>query len=140
MNKNLYSLRMHAVRHQGHLSGGERLAPAEDLERLAGELVQRALQHPRGCAEQIRLNIDLIPDEAITTGRLLDLRTLPVADYRQGRETARQLLIDAGISPQAVDAAIGWMARGAAPDGRSMRGAMIIDAQTGVRLERNNFV
>lgn len=135
MNKNLYSLRMHATRHQGHLSGAERLAVAEDLEWLAGELVKRALRHPRGCAEHIRLSIDLIPHHEIRTGRLLDLRTVRVFDYQQGRAAARQLLIEAGVGATAVDAAMKWMMCGAAPDGRSMRGAMVVDALSGARIE-----
>ncbi len=135
MSESLYSLRMHARCQDSHLSGCERLAATDDLERLAAEMVGRALQHPRGRAERIRLSIDLVPAETIRRGRLLDLHTVRVDDYRQGRQAARQLLLAAGVHADAADAAIERIAQGAAPDGRSMRGAMLIDAVSGARLE-----
>lgn len=135
MSEPLYSLRMHASRQNGHLSGCERLAAHGDLERLAGEMVSRALRHPRGCAEQIRLSIDLVPVAAIGRGRLLDLHTLAVDDYHQGRQAAHQLLLAAGVEARAVEAAMTGIAQGAGSDGRSMRGAMLVDALSGARLE-----
>jgi len=135
MSDSIYSLRMHANRQGSHLSGCERLAVAQDLERLAAEMVGRALRHPRGRAEQIRLSVDLVPTEAIRHGRLLDLHTLHVDDYRQGRQAARQLLLGAGVQALAADSAIAGIAQGAAVNGCSMRGAMLVDAVTGARLE-----
>ncbi len=135
MDESLYSLRMHARRESRHLSGGERLVGAADLEKATAALVRRALEHPRGRAEEIRLAVDLVPPAEIRHGLLLDLRTYLVADYRQGRQAARRLLRDAGISTGAVIAAMDWVAQGAAPDGRAMRGAMLIDAESGARLE-----
>jgi 6-carboxyhexanoate--CoA ligase len=98
-------------------------------------MVGRALRHPRGRAEQIRLSLDLVPAEEIRFGRLLDLHTIQVADYHQGRRAARRLLVEAGVRPPAADRAIEWIAKGAAADGGSMRGAMLIDAASGARLE-----
>ncbi len=135
MSDSLYSLRMHSKREDSHLSGCERLAGTEDLERLAAEMVGRALQHPRGQAEHLRLSIDLVPPAAIQRGQLLDLRTIRVNDCHQGRQAARQLLLEAGVQARAVDGAIDHIARGAGVDGRSMRGAMLVDAESGVRLE-----
>lgn len=126
---------MHASRDGCHLSGCERLAGVADLDSLAAGMVRRALSHSRGRAEAIRLAIDLIPPEAIVAARLLDLRTVRVTDYHQGRQAARRMLLAAGIREAAVTAAMDWMIRGAAPDGRAMRGAMLIDADSGARLE-----
>ncbi|WP_432821044.1 6-carboxyhexanoate--CoA ligase [Trichloromonas sp.] len=135
MSEPLYSLRMRSSRLDSHLSGCERLAAADDLERLAAEMVGRALRHPRGRAEQISLRVDLVPAESIRNGRLLDLRTIRVDDHCQGRQAARELLLAAGVHARAADAAIARIALGAAPDGRSMRGAMLVDAVSGARLE-----
>ena len=63
-----------------------------------------------------------------------DLRTFRVRDYQAGRKAARSLLEKAGIGAVAVTAAMGWIAQGAAPDGRAMRGAMLIDAESGARV------
>jgi 6-carboxyhexanoate--CoA ligase len=135
MSSELYSIRMHAALGGAHLSGAERLAPASELERLAAELVGRALAHPRGVAESIRLTVEALEPSTVRFGRLPDLRTVTVADWRQGREAAHALLIDAGVGPAAARCAMDTLAAGAAPEGGSMRGAMLVDAAGGERLE-----
>lgn len=131
----LFSLRMHATRGGGHLSGAERLVTEADLEGVAGQMSRRALGHPRGRADNIRLSADALPAAAVRTGRLPDLATIRVRDFRQGRAVALELLQYAGISAPAARRAMEALAAGAAPDGRSMRGAMLVDADSGDRLE-----
>jgi len=135
MSPELYSIRMHASRDGVHLSGAERLAPAADLERLAGELLRRALEHPRGVADAIRLNVEVIPPALLQRGRLPDLRTVTVADWRQGRRAALHYLAEAGVAWSAASEVMAILAAGAAPDGCAMRGAMVVDAGSGRRLE-----
>ncbi len=131
----LFSIRMHATRGGGHLSGAERLVQEADLEGVAGQLIRRALAHPRGCAENIRLSVDALPAATVRTSRLPDLATVRVRDYRQGREAAEALLQHAGVSARGATRAMATLVAGAAPDGRSMRGAMLVDAESGDRLE-----
>ncbi len=135
MNEKIYSIRMHSSRRGQHISGAERLVPGERLQDIAAELVGRALEHSRGPAEQIRVSIDLVEPQRLVTAKLPDVTTVRVADYPQGRRAAREMLLQAGIGAAAIDAAIEHMTVGAAPDGSSMRGAMLIDAETGTRLE-----
>lgn len=131
----LYSIRMHATREGHHLSGAERLAPAWALEELAASLVRRALSHPRGEADVLRLTVEAVAAGEVLRGRLPDVTTVRVSDWRSGRYAARQLLLEAGISPVAADGVMASLAAGAAPGGVSMRGAMLVDAETGARLE-----
>lgn len=126
---------MHASRCGGHLSGAERLGGEEDLAELAVSLLRRALDHPRGRAEQVRLTVEAVAPEAVRTGRLPDLTTLTVEDFRQGRRAALALLIDAGIDPAVASRTLLTLASGAGLEGGSMRGAMLIDAADGRRLE-----
>lgn len=135
MNSLLYSIRMRSTRGGHHLSGAERLATAAELDQLAAAMVQRALGHSRGQAETIRLSIDQVQEDRIQHAVLPDLRTWLVDDYKLGRQAAGRILCDAGVSAKAVEAAMTSMAEGAAPDGRSMRGAMLVDAISGERLE-----
>ncbi|BCR05743.1 6-carboxyhexanoate--CoA ligase [Desulfuromonas versatilis] len=131
----MYSIRMHASRQGAHLSGAERLGGRQDLESLAAALLRRALEHPRGEAEQIVLTVEALPAEAVASGRLPDLTTLCVADYRQGRQAALRLLVAAGVREVAASLAIEALAQGASPTGGNMRGAMLVDADSGERLE-----
>jgi len=135
MEPTLYSIRMHATRGESHLSGAERLAPASELEQLAAVLVRRALDHPRGVADAIRLTVERVPPKELRHGRLPDLRTLIVADWRQGRRAALHFLRAAGVAEDAARCAVSTLAAGPAPDGGSMRGAMLVDADSGERLE-----
>jgi 6-carboxyhexanoate--CoA ligase len=135
MNGPLYSIRMHATRGERHLSGAERLAEEGALEAVAGELIRRALRHPRGRADVLRLTVEAVDPAAVRRGRLPDVRTISVADWRAGRGAALRCLIGAGVSPVAAEIAMATLAAGAAPGGASMRGAMIVDAATGERLE-----
>ncbi|HEX9778801.1 MAG TPA: 6-carboxyhexanoate--CoA ligase [Geopsychrobacteraceae bacterium] len=136
MSEKLLSIRMHASLDGRHLSGAERLVtqPAAVEEQLLG-MLQRALCHPRGRADRISLRVDEIPGAERVAGRLLDLSEAPVASWQQGRRQARQLLTEAGVSRQAADRSLAALANGAAPDGSSMRGAMLVDARSGARLE-----
>lgn len=133
----LYSIRMHATREGHHLSGAEHLAPLETLEELAASLVRRALSHPRGEADALRLTVEAVPDGEVQRGRLPDVTTVPVRDWRSGREGARKVLLAAGVSTVAADGAAASLASGAAPGGVSMRGAMLVDAGSGERLEND---
>lgn len=135
MNANLYSIRMRSSQDARHISGAERLAPAECLETLAAAMVRRALEHERGCAEQIHLTLEKIDPKIIQHIPLPDIRTLLVDDVSQGRAAALQLLEKAGVTRTAASAAMEAMMRGASPEGTSMRGAMLVDSCSGARLE-----
>jgi 6-carboxyhexanoate--CoA ligase len=135
MDRRFYSIRMHSENSGGHLSGAERLAGEEDLERVAGLLVRRAVTHPRGKPDSLRLTVEALAPEAVGRGRLPDLRTITVSDYRQGREAALGFLCEAGVPAPVAREAIDTLARGAAPGGVSMRGAMLVDVENGRRLE-----
>lgn len=135
MNQQLYSIRMHSRRAGDHLSGAENLVGLAALESTAALLVRRALQHSRGAADQLRLVIDLVDPDSLEHGCLPDLRTLQLASVAEARRCAGQLLAQVGVTTQAVAAAMQALVDGAAPGGRSMRGAMLIDCRTGERLE-----
>lgn len=135
MKHPLFSIRMQASIKGQHLSGAERLSAADDLDRLAASMVNRALGHMRGRAEKIQLTIEEVETEQIEYGTLPDVRTYLVDDYHQGRQAAAAILNNTGVTPLAIDRAMAAMASGAAPDGQNMRGAMLIDAKSGHRLE-----
>ena len=135
MTEELYSIRMHATRNGRHLCGAERLGGAEVLDELAAALVRRALEHPRGRAERLRLSLDALEPQEVSTAGLPDLTTVPVDDFHAGRCAALRLLLEAGVDGTAAAASMAALVAGAAPDGGSMRGAMLVDAATGRRLE-----
>ncbi len=134
MPTQLYSLRMRAERDGGHCSGAERLAAAGELPGLAAELVSRALACSGGPPDAVHCTIDRVTGELVRWP-LPAVHTLTVSDWRAGRECADALLQRAGVAPSAVSTAMTLLAAGPAPGGRVMRGAMILDAASGERLE-----
>lgn len=131
----LFSIRMRAAQSNEHISGAERLAPEGDLPAIAREMIERALGHSRGAPESIRLAIDALSDDSFLYARLPDITTIQISDVISGRAAARSELLRAGVSAIAADTAISALATGAAPGGRVMRGAMLVDAESGERME-----
>ncbi len=135
MSQKILSLRMHASRQGEHVSGGERLLTFEDLGDAALALLHRALEHPRGCAEKISLTVENLSASKVRRAELLPVTTHQAANWRQGRNIARKLLVTQGVATEIVENSIRQLANGPGTDGRVMRGAMLVDAGSGERLE-----
>ena len=131
----LFSIRMRAAQSGEHISGAERIATAQDLTVIATAMITRALDHSRGNPDAIRLSIDALPATSIDHAPLPDITTVLVSDLHAGRAAAKSELLRAGVSEAAATAAIQALASGAAPGGHVMRGAMLVDAKSGERLE-----
>jgi len=119
-----------------HISGAERLVPASMIESVVREVVGRAMAKGRPF-DRISVTVDSLGDLAPRELPCLKLITLKVPDPNAGREAASRLLQKAGVSEQAASSAISLISRGAAPSGGNMRGAMVMDAATGERLEQD---
>ena len=134
MDRTFYSIRMRAERDGSHCSGAERIAAAGQLPALAAELVARALAGSATAPDAVHCSIERLAGE-IPCRRLPAVQTFAVPDWSVGRDCARKLLLRAGVAAVAIDTALVLLATGPAPGGRVMRGAMIVDALTGKRLE-----
>ena len=129
-----YSVRMRASTSGHHLSGAERLIGESLLAKTVTELVDRA--RGKGTpAEQVVVTIDTIPVDQLHYIQALDLVDVLEGDVSACRLAARRALERAGVSASAIDAAMDALDHGPAPSGGNMRGAMIMDARTGERLE-----
>lgn len=135
MSSQLFSIRMRAARSNEHISGAERIALAHDLSKIASAMIARALDHSRGNPDSIRLAIDALAPASLRYASLPAITTIVVPNVGVGRRAAQAELHRAGVSEVAADTAIKALASGAAPGGKVMRGAMLVDAQSGARLE-----
>ena len=130
----LYSIRMRASALGRHLSGAERLVPAERIDPTVRELVKRA----RGKGidpDQIAITIDALQNNIIGSIQALDLAAFTAYDVAGCRNAGSQVLQAAGVSLVAMENAFMLLDSGPAPSGRTMRGAMLMDAVTGKRLD-----
>ncbi len=134
MNDNLYSIRMRASNKGRHISGAERIVAADKIDAVLRELVARAMG--KGAEpDQITVQVENLRDQPLRTLTALDVVTVDVPDALTGRSVAIRLLQKIGVADHAARAAIGYLSRGAATSGKNMRGAVIMDAQSGERLE-----
>ena len=122
-----YSVKMRASRAGEHVSGAEKIVPAASIPRVASLLAARALAHAKGTPDFVNLKIEAQGG---------DLRRLPAlavtthvtANAAEGRAVAAQLLASAGIVR--IDEIMSRFA-----EASSLRGAMLLDADTLERLE-----
>ncbi len=130
----LYSIRMRAIAGNQHVSGAERIVLMEKIDDTVQSLVTRA-RGKKFTPEQIVIKIESLGTVPLRTLTALDVVTVNAPDITTGRSVASRILQSLNISEQAAMAAINHLCNGAAPSGRNMRGAMIIDARTGERME-----
>lgn len=124
----LYCIKMRASRAGEHVSGAERIVPADALSDLARKLAARALGHPKATPDFI--NIKIFRAGEISRIDALDVRTHEVGNPAEGLAVAVALLREAGVpkADKAVDMLL---------DAPPMRGAMLVDADTLERLDED---
>lgn len=133
----LYSVRMRAAQggpHEKgghHISGAERIVKLEEVGTIAQSLADRALHHSKGTADFINITVDLIPPEKITYIDCLKVEEHKTGSISESHQLATDLLQGPHISETAVLKAISLLKS----LDKSMRGAMLVDAITGERLD-----
>lgn len=116
----LFGVKMRASRAGAHISGAERIVRAEQVPQVTESLTRRAMTHPHGQPDEVHVSVHQIDPGEIAYVRALGVETHP------GPECLPQLLADV----PARDAALS-LARSVT----GLRGAMLVDASSGQRLE-----
>ena len=136
----LYSVRMRAAQggpHENgghHISGAERIVKLDDVGTIAQSLAERALHHSKGTADFINITVDLIPPEKISYIDCLKVEEHKTCSIPESHQLAIELLQGTTITETAVRKAISMLKS----LDRSMRGAMLVDAISGERLDEGN--
>jgi 6-carboxyhexanoate--CoA ligase len=133
----LFSLRMRAAESadgevEHHLSGAERLVDGSEVEGAAAELMTRGW---RADPDHLRLAIDRVDPAALLRAPCLRIQSLETTTADHARAIAEELLAAAGVAPGAIAAAFTFLIEGPQLDGKPIRGAVILDARTGERLD-----
>lgn len=136
--RSLYSLRMRASRDGFHVSGAERILSKDRISAEIVDLFNRAIGHEIGNPDEIHFTIEKIKDEILYTASL-PISTILTECVEDSRKKAIQVLILNRVSEVAISRAFEDISKGASPDRKNMRGAMIIDIETGERLESDSY-
>ena len=137
MDALLFSVRMRATLRGRHFAGAERSVPLSDVSQVTSDLMSRAISGPDVVADDVYCHAERIDLDSLSHARLPDISTWQVSDYRLGRAVAVELLARAGIDQDVANHAVQLLTDGAGPGGTVMRGAAMMDAATGERLERD---
>jgi 6-carboxyhexanoate--CoA ligase len=132
----LYSIRMRAASGGQHLSGVERIVPLMLLDETVQSCLERAWTKDRG-PDTVAVTVEPLEREMVRELISLDLRDLRVDSICDCRKAALLVLQAVGVSLPAALEAMRLLDRGPSSSGTVMRGAMIMDAQSGKRLERD---
>ena len=111
-----------------HISGAEGLYEASEIQKTVKRAIERALTHPKGKADKITLTIEEIKRKPLEISSL-PVSTLVCDTPSEAEHQILHILFSLEISKKAVDGAFMAIKNG------GMRGATIITAQKGTRLE-----
>ncbi|MEH6944720.1 8-amino-7-oxononanoate synthase [Bacillus sp. JJ722] len=131
-NMNQYSIKMRASKNingnSKHISGAEKMVNENELNFHTEALVNRALHHTKGKADFINVKIEKIKSEEILHLDALPVRTIEVADYKEGLNRVKELLVKMDI-PNGDDILEKLK------ESYSMRGAILLDVDSLERIE-----
>ena len=136
----LYSVRMRAAQggpHEKgghHISGAERIVKLEEVGAMAQSLADRALYHSKGTADFINITVDVIPSNEITYIDCLQVEEHRANTIAEAHQLAIELLQGTHITEVAIQNAMTLLKE----LDSSMRGAMLVDATTGKRIDIGN--
>ena len=114
-----------------HISGAERIVSDEEIEELLISFYRRAKTHERGEPDFINLKILKVDEKSVSYCKLLNVYSRPSSTKDEGRKIAKEELVKIGVSEIAVQK--GFQALESLND--SIRGAMVLSAKTGERLD-----
>jgi 6-carboxyhexanoate--CoA ligase len=134
MSFDLFSIRMRASARQRHLSGAERITNSRDMDAAVLRMLSRARERTDP-PDEIVITVERIAHLPVLTQRALDVTVVQTGDVADCRRYAVTALEHAGVAAAAARKAVALLDAGPAPSGGNMRGAVVMDAATGERLE-----
>ncbi len=121
-----------------HISGAERIVPVSQVNQVVNSLVERAFSHSRGSADSISIKLEEIKEKP---ENIPSLRVFEISDRKKYsiEDIVSKLFLKVGIDRDTSLKVYRTLLSGPSPDGNVMRGAMIVEMETGKRLEPDSF-
>lgn len=112
-----------------HVSGAERIIPEEHIPQTLLELLRRPREHDflKITLERLESVEELEFDLTVSSHKL--------SSVQEGRKLALAKLVESGVPEHVARRGVELLSKGASPKGGNMRGAVLLDVETGERLE-----
>lgn len=125
----LYSIRMRAELKGYHVSGAERIVRAEELDKVLKALLRRPREYDR-----MNITIEKI-ENLLCIPKALPIYSHDFKRIEEAHDFAISLLKREGIREDIALRGLELLKRGPSPKGGNMRGAVLMDIESGERLE-----
>lgn len=136
----LWSVRMRASKrvkgqgargkgHEVHISGAEGLYGLSEIDKAVKNYYKRAIEHPRGLPDRIVITVEKPIRKPIEIP-LLPVSTMRSDSHDNSKKILKTLLLRQGVSVKAIQNAMKVVY-----GRRAMRGASLIRAESGIRVE-----
>ncbi len=112
-----------------HISGAERLIKPDAIQRTIKELIKRPKAY-----DKMVITLERV-EEITTIPKALTIYSYDFKSVEEAHNFAIKNLLKEGIPEEIALKALETLKRGANPKGGNMRGAVLMDIQTGERLE-----
>lgn len=106
-----------------------------EIQKVAGELITRALTHEIGSPDSIVVTIEPVDVDSVHHMIALPFSTVSASSVKEAHNAACAILGDVNINRKVAEHALSILINGPCEIGTNMRGAIIMDSQTGERLE-----
>lgn len=125
----LFSIRMRAEFQKKHISGAERIVGESELEKAINSLLKR----PR-VYDFINITIEEVKEYEVVECKI-PISSFSFSSVGEARTFAIEQLAKCGVEREIAGKAVEFLSKGANPEGGNMRGAILMDIETGERLE-----
>ena len=118
-----------------HISGIERIVNEDEVESEIINAYRRARMHERGDSDFINIKVEKVKESDIIYKNKLNIKQHHVESKEEGLALSSEILQSAGVSEKACEIAIQSILNLT----ESMHGAMLIDKDTGERLDERGM-
>ncbi len=115
------------------MSGAERIVDGEFVHVLP-ELMWQAMSSYK-IPDKIIISIEAIDPSSVIYTTPLDIKSIESSSPEDAAKISADILNKNGVSANAIEKAFYLLRNGPSPEGKNMRGAIIMDAATGGRME-----
>jgi len=124
----MFSIRMRSSLCGKHVSGAERIGKYKEIKDIVYELLERPKEY-----DEINVKIERVEVKEID--RALPIKSYTFKDVEEARGFTVSLLEQEGIKASVLKKLFRELDTGASPEGGNMRGAMLVDIESGERIE-----